>query len=439
MTKLGLCVAVNDYPGDNNDLPSCVADAEAFKALLEEEWGFDEVRTLLDADATLEQVQQGLDWLFGEANEEDRRVFFWSGHGWQQPKGDRFEEVLCLHDGFLEDDELSQRTQKLPEGICTLVLDSCHSGGMAKQMFFEEGFELARSKVWTPEPDQRKELLKAIEHLEVKEFKGFLTAATTDTALLSKDFKSGSDDEAGQLQANAILHMACLENETAAASTSRTDGKSAFTWALIEVLKERGTNLSSLELHEEVKGKLSSGFRQTPVLIEPTSPQNLASKSFVTLEEVDGTAPQDGVEGAAPQDGADIDAMESLSESLRETIRNLIAKKGEHMQPVGLKSNVMLGNGAGVEGDEKGWGALAAMVAQQVGPMILEEITKNYQPASQPAAQKSAGVEGDEKFWGAVAVMVAQQVGPMILEEITKNYQPAAQPAPQKGFARAPS
>jgi hypothetical protein len=71
------------------------------------------------------------------------------------------KECLCPHDGFFFDDELNKQTQGLPPGIFTMVLGSCHSGGMDKRFFetlsshgssAEEPVERVRVKTWMPEP-----------------------------------------------------------------------------------------------------------------------------------------------------------------------------------------------------------------------------------------------------------------------------------------------
>ena len=113
-------------------------------------------------------------------------------------------------------------------------MDTCHSGGWPSSYSYprKEGadqgvqLEIARAKVFAPSDAEEEQLAEAIQ-TEVKEFKTFLAAPTTDGSALGKDFTTGSDEE-GQLQANAVLHTACMENETASASSSITKGMSAY-------------------------------------------------------------------------------------------------------------------------------------------------------------------------------------------------------------------
>jgi hypothetical protein len=88
---------------------------------------------------------------------------------------------------------------------------------------------------------------------------------------------------------NGLLLSACQENETASASTPKTDGKSAFTFALLQAVAAQGTGVSSRRLNEEVKTSLAQlGFRQTPVLMEPAAPAGIADRSFLSLADTGG-------------------------------------------------------------------------------------------------------------------------------------------------------
>ena len=142
--RKALIMAINDYPESANDLPSCVEDAKGITALLQSDpYAFQEVRTFLDGEATIKTVMEGLDWLFGknsrdegiQVTSEDRLVFYYSGHGFRTNKDGVLKECLCLHDGFFFAETLNHQTQDLPPGIFTMVLDSCHSGGMDKRFF----------------------------------------------------------------------------------------------------------------------------------------------------------------------------------------------------------------------------------------------------------------------------------------------------------------
>ena len=94
--RRALLVAINDYGNPQNDLPSCLEDATQFRSVLQDRYGFDDIAELYDADATVDSVDEGLMWLFDGVDEDDRLVFFYSGHGYQQPRNGNLEECLVL-------------------------------------------------------------------------------------------------------------------------------------------------------------------------------------------------------------------------------------------------------------------------------------------------------------------------------------------------------
>lgn len=292
-SKRALLVAINDYGSPQNNLPSCREDAAQFRSVLQSRYGFETFTELYDGDATVANVEGGLTWLFDKAGGDDRLVFFYSGHGYQQPRNGNLEECLVLSNfEFLFDDRLSELSQSVPPGILTVVLDSCFSGGMEKRILIGKGVEVARSKLWIPPAAATPD----------KSFRGkplvprpFGSAAVTGAAAVKRlvlgthaDRKaveqSGADGgEGGQLQLNGLLLTASSENETASASTSATDGMSAFTHALMRSFPASG-EISVARLHEGARARLAEmGFQQTPLLKLPANAAELASSSFVTL------------------------------------------------------------------------------------------------------------------------------------------------------------
>jgi hypothetical protein len=139
MAQKALLVGIDNYSPPNK-LPSCVRDAKEFADRLKTVYKFDGIRILLDSEATKKGIEGGLEWLFQGADPGDRLVFFYSGHGYSYAKGGVYEEALVPQDGqFFTDDELSARTQMLPPGILTVILDACFSGGMEKVILTPEG------------------------------------------------------------------------------------------------------------------------------------------------------------------------------------------------------------------------------------------------------------------------------------------------------------
>ncbi|OWK21446.1 hypothetical protein AJ88_23635 [Mesorhizobium amorphae CCBAU 01583] len=91
-------------------------------------------------------------------------------------------------------------------------------------------------------------------------------------------------DETGQVQLNGVLLSACLETESAVASTALTEGKSAFTFALLHSLKALGLRASLAALVHATQSTIRRiGLNQTPLLKEPKVPIDTRFRSFITL------------------------------------------------------------------------------------------------------------------------------------------------------------
>ena len=57
MSKLALCIGINDYPGTDSDLSGCLNDAQDWTAALSAR-GF-KVTRLIDREATLAAMKSG--------------------------------------------------------------------------------------------------------------------------------------------------------------------------------------------------------------------------------------------------------------------------------------------------------------------------------------------------------------------------------------------
>ena len=127
-----MLVGINDYPGNQHDLPSCVDDARAMGTFLSDEYGF-ECTIIVDGEATQDRLRAALGELVDDARPDDRLVFFYSGHGTTITRGGATEECLYLADGSaMVDDDFVSSFARVPVGTSLVILDSCFSGGMNK-------------------------------------------------------------------------------------------------------------------------------------------------------------------------------------------------------------------------------------------------------------------------------------------------------------------
>ncbi len=139
MAKRAVCVGINDYPGGYNDLNGCVNDAEDWAKVLQEVYSFDEISTIVDAEATRAAMLGALGALVDGASKGDVIVFTYSGHGsWEYDNADSDEsdnrdETLCAHDGNIVDDEIRRVLRRLSADVSlTVISDSCHSGSVTR-------------------------------------------------------------------------------------------------------------------------------------------------------------------------------------------------------------------------------------------------------------------------------------------------------------------
>lgn len=349
MTNKALVVGINNYAPPNT-LPSCVNDADAFSGVLSNTYGFDDITVLKNSKATMAGISSALTALFTDATPEDRLVFFYSGHGYTHTVGGIVEEALVGQDlKFYNGSDLIAAMQDLPSGILTIVLDSCFSGGVEKFIVFPEGkVEVAQAKRFIPispaNISKSPALLGGKDLLgQVFDFLPFGFAQTPSSKIYSKLFKpqlqvvSEKDISSSQVVSlqdpgsKGLLLSACLATETAAASTSDTNGLSAYTFCLTQALADLGPNVSADALVEEAGKRLQKlNVSQTPLVKEPLRPSHLGSKSFVLLEDPeDAAGTASGASGAGEsysQEGSSQKAAGSPFEAFAKQLADVLAR-----------------------------------------------------------------------------------------------------------------
>jgi hypothetical protein len=141
-----LNIGISDYPGTENDLPFTAEDARKMRDTLQRQGVLaTESVTLLDAQATRAGVRAAFQRVAAAAGPDDLFLFFYSGHGGQTPTQvsatdpDGRNETIELYDGAISDDELATMFQQVHARTALLVLDSCFSGGFARDVVSHPG------------------------------------------------------------------------------------------------------------------------------------------------------------------------------------------------------------------------------------------------------------------------------------------------------------
>lgn len=99
--KYAYIIGISDYEGTVNDLQYCDDDALAMKAWLQGE-GFT-IQMDLDAQATANNIMDGIQWLIDNAAPGDEVAFCYSGHGMKSTEGSAIisSDLYYIPHGYL--------------------------------------------------------------------------------------------------------------------------------------------------------------------------------------------------------------------------------------------------------------------------------------------------------------------------------------------------
>jgi len=253
MSKKALCVGINDYPFENNDLNGCVNDAKAWSDLLVDHYGFarNDVTLLLDSQATKKSILAALDNLVEGARPGDLLVFTNSSHGTYiaDKDGDekKYDEAMCPVDcskvTLIIDDELRARFSKLPDGVSfTVISDSCHSGTVTRA-----------PEIRTPDNRRMR----------------FLNPRVMGMKTLDRVFKAKPKDKEKypELEMKEVLLSGCKDNEYSYDARMGRKYHGAMTYYALKVIKKAKYQITWQQLHEKVTTLLEEeGFEQHPQL-----------------------------------------------------------------------------------------------------------------------------------------------------------------------------
>ncbi len=139
-------VGISDYPGTGNDLPLTAEDARKLQQALQRQGTLAAESVILtDGQATRANVRQAFQRVAAAAGPNDLFLFFYSGHG-NQVRGtvsttepDGKNETIEMVDGAITDDELNTMFQQVRSSTSLLILDSCFSGGFARNVVSRPG------------------------------------------------------------------------------------------------------------------------------------------------------------------------------------------------------------------------------------------------------------------------------------------------------------
>lgn len=139
-------VGVSDYGGAQNDLAFTDEDARKLAEALQREGSLNDASVVLtNAEATVQGMRSAFARVAAQAGPDDLFLFFFSGHGNQaevpvsglEPDGK--SESIVLRDGEISDTEMGRLFGTLRTRLSLLVIDSCFSGGFARNVVDRPG------------------------------------------------------------------------------------------------------------------------------------------------------------------------------------------------------------------------------------------------------------------------------------------------------------
>ena len=254
MQQRALLVGINDFGDPRNNLHGCVNDALNLKRfLIERGWPEQNIRVLLDRDATKVNVISGFRELAAATGPEDVALFGQSSHGTSLPddngdEKDHLDEALCCADcltgpsfaaGCIRDDEIAAIVAGIPRGAAFLMwADACHSGDL------ERDPERRPKFLAPPDPLPFGGLVNQLRALRRRRRGEIILPDTHAEVLLS----------------------GCAANQTSADAYEDGQFQGAFTWAMLKALRAHPRATLS-DAHAECLRLLEAhGYSQTPQL-----------------------------------------------------------------------------------------------------------------------------------------------------------------------------
>ena len=139
-------VGVSDYGGAQSPLEFTDEDARKLAETLRADGSLNDASVVLtNAEATVAGVRRAFARVAAQAGPQDTFLFFFSGHGDQseaQVSGlepDGKSESIVLRDGEITDTEMASLFGALRTRLSLLVIDSCFSGGFARNVVDRPG------------------------------------------------------------------------------------------------------------------------------------------------------------------------------------------------------------------------------------------------------------------------------------------------------------
>lgn len=260
MNKKAVIVGVGDYQDQQPTLTAPLNEVGEWADLLEQLYGFDDIRVLVDGRATKLAIMERLEWLFADAQNDDQLVFVFSGHGDRLVRRnqnglvrDNMDEVIYAfpegganpEEYALYDDDLAALLllSRLPPRVdITFVLDCCFGGGFS-----------------VSEPDQRKVFVRNVDSAPVREVDAAprlpIDIARRRPAGKAKPFRFGESRRMLRAGQEPVVIAGAPELETLPVGTFEGRRRTVFGYHAINSLRQTPT-----QTYEEFRGSVGEAM-----------------------------------------------------------------------------------------------------------------------------------------------------------------------------------
>jgi hypothetical protein len=275
--RYALLVGIGDYPGTGNDLGNApIEDANIMRRMLVDHFGFDpaNVLTLTDADATRENIAQGIAQHLGQAGPNGLAFFFYSGHGTQigenvgvtgalDPENAEGDQAIYVYGSDYEssvilDEELGYLMETLEAGRSMVAVDACYSGSVTRA----SGSAPQSKRVDLSDPE-------TAEHVRLPV--NFITSELKALDLTDTSLGFGDFGRIAQVMENPQRHVmwGASTDEQVSWTSSLGGGASVFAYYLGQHLTEAASSATLAQVHRLVRDDVVEFTRENTELQEP--------------------------------------------------------------------------------------------------------------------------------------------------------------------------
>ena len=275
-----LLVGIDNYPSPLPALRGCVNDIDAFEQYLNgwiqnnPDYTLQPSHRLTDKQASRQAVIDGFRTYLSQAESEDVALFYYSGHGSQAPsppefwtiESDRLNETLVCWDSRLNgqwdlaDKELARLIAEIAQNTphIIVILDCCHSG------------------TGTRHPIQSVATRQVPADVRQRPFETFLRPLTNlPDVTVSRSSHPQSLPQWHFPQGRHVLLAACREHEEAREFFGGGQYRGAFSYFLMETLKQASGSLTYRDLFRRTNARVRSQIASQTPQLEATYPPDL--------------------------------------------------------------------------------------------------------------------------------------------------------------------